>query len=341
MAETADSLIAVISAQNGRKKRRRDTSGSNDASRMDLGDDDSPSDCESTISNMSIPDDTEPVDRVPALPISKPDWSKKLVPHLQYEAATHSLFMCDLYSDFKIICGDYVFPAHKFIVCPQSEYFTCVFRGGFLENQESTIRITDEKPSMIYRLLYFFYFMEYNDEPDELKGGEASTEFRAKVNFTMYRIADKYGVPGLAKIAAEQQAECLAYCAEQLDDSEDTVVWCIRKAYRLFKGRNDPMRLLQMEAMAEYWKDKDYGTEIRELKAFRAACEESGEFAMDFIDCYEWQRAFNSDRASDLFKRRGKWVENAKGGWDLILEWKKCDPSWTDRYTQRRGEVLP
>ncbi|OJZ79520.1 hypothetical protein ASPFODRAFT_213264 [Aspergillus luchuensis CBS 106.47] len=41
------------------------------------------------------------------------------------------------YSDFTILCGDESFPAHKCIVCPQSEFFSGAMDGDFIVSSQS------------------------------------------------------------------------------------------------------------------------------------------------------------------------------------------------------------
>ncbi|RPA74772.1 hypothetical protein BJ508DRAFT_312552 [Ascobolus immersus RN42] len=64
----------------------------------------------------------------------------------------------------------------------------------------------------------------------------------------MYRIADKYGIPYLAKYVAKQQGVLLNhyYKASVASVGADEI-WCIKRAYKFFKEEHDPMRLFQIK----------------------------------------------------------------------------------------------
>ncbi|RPA82694.1 hypothetical protein BJ508DRAFT_325161 [Ascobolus immersus RN42] len=71
------------------------------------------------------------------------------------------------YSDFKITCytdeGEEVtFKAHEKIVCPQSEYFTKILTGDFIEAREREIRLVDETPDDVAYMLQFLYMGQYH-----------------------------------------------------------------------------------------------------------------------------------------------------------------------------------
>ncbi|GES66819.1 BTB/POZ domain protein [Aspergillus terreus] len=62
----------------------------------------------------------------------------------------------DRYSDLTIVCGDREFPAHRLVVCPQSEYFARACDGKFKESS-GRIEIHDTDPILVEKTLDFIY----------------------------------------------------------------------------------------------------------------------------------------------------------------------------------------
>ncbi|RPA85900.1 hypothetical protein BJ508DRAFT_373111 [Ascobolus immersus RN42] len=302
------------------KRRRLESPEDERQESPELTSDDPPSDCESTISTMTIPDDPLPADPVPLHPPSA-TFEVKPKQCMDVASSAQKLFLSDLYSDFEIVCGNSIFPAHKFVVCLQSEYFTCLFRSGLKEDRESKIKITDEKPRMIHRLLFFLYYGFYNSC---LEDGSGSTQFCTQVNFTMYRLADKYGIPSLTLQAIWSQVDDLN-CHNQDEEIRAEEIWSTRKAYRIFTRRNDPMRLLQMNHLAaQFARNGSYWKKVVENVQLREAREEDGQFAVDFMDFWEWNRRFlpaGKKVDGDRKERPRRWERNGQGGWDVFFEW--------------------
>ncbi|KAB8211824.1 hypothetical protein BDV34DRAFT_61776 [Aspergillus parasiticus] len=71
-----------------------------------------------------------------------------------------SQFLNPKYSDLSIKCGDKVFPAHRNILCPQSEYFERACSSGFQESNGEII-IKDCNPVLIKKTLEFLYTGDY------------------------------------------------------------------------------------------------------------------------------------------------------------------------------------
>ncbi|OJJ65545.1 hypothetical protein ASPBRDRAFT_532893 [Aspergillus brasiliensis CBS 101740] len=59
------------------------------------------------------------------------------------------------YSDLSFKCGDEIFPAHRNILCPQSEYFEIACSGHFKESNGKII-IEDCNPMLIKKTIEFF-----------------------------------------------------------------------------------------------------------------------------------------------------------------------------------------
>ncbi|OJZ79482.1 hypothetical protein ASPFODRAFT_201375 [Aspergillus luchuensis CBS 106.47] len=64
------------------------------------------------------------------------------------------------YSDFTILCGDESFPAHKCIVCPQSEFFSGAMDGDFIEATTNTVEI-QEDPTLMKQAIEYLYTLDY------------------------------------------------------------------------------------------------------------------------------------------------------------------------------------
>ncbi|RDH26359.1 hypothetical protein BDQ94DRAFT_178035 [Aspergillus welwitschiae] len=64
------------------------------------------------------------------------------------------------YSDFTILCGDESFPAHKCIVCPQSEFFSGAMDADFIEATTNTVEI-QEDPTLMKQAIEYLYTLDY------------------------------------------------------------------------------------------------------------------------------------------------------------------------------------
>ncbi|RPA71752.1 hypothetical protein BJ508DRAFT_381899 [Ascobolus immersus RN42] len=168
---------------------------------------------------------TPPESRTPSPSNIRPQtYDPKHKTVLDVKSVGESLFMNDEYSDFKIVVGDRIWPAHRTIVCTQSAFFKAALRGGFMEAQEGMVRITDESPKDIYRILSFLYTHDYHDygAPYYEEFGKLNREERwgriyledqhyaTRTNLSMHRLADKYGIEGLAKRSLEKEDEVIA-----------------------------------------------------------------------------------------------------------------------------------
>ncbi|RDH26971.1 hypothetical protein BDQ94DRAFT_164045 [Aspergillus welwitschiae] len=69
-------------------------------------------------------------------------------------------FLNPMYSDFTIKCGDEIFPAHRNILCPQSEYVEIACGSHFKESNGEII-IEDCNPMLIKKTLEFLYTGDY------------------------------------------------------------------------------------------------------------------------------------------------------------------------------------
>ncbi|RPA85906.1 hypothetical protein BJ508DRAFT_322064 [Ascobolus immersus RN42] len=270
-------------------------------------------DPEPPIEDYDSSDSESPNDDLPNRP-PRPghnEHSFERIPSLSTDvkSAASDLFMQNKYSDFRIICDGHVFPAHKAIVCQQSEFFSAMFRVGLKECEDGVVTINEERPATIYRLLSFLYLGFYN-QMDLGYQGFATTKFCTKAAVLKQALMLQTGGYG-----------------DNEPDFRHTFVWATRKAYKLFKGRQDPMRLLQMHCLVQQYDINTSPPEFMADMRLQAAREEDAIFGADFTNFYEWERAFRPSPVdmhsynNNGYYRPRKWQKNAGRGWNVIFEW--------------------
>ncbi|RPA71967.1 hypothetical protein BJ508DRAFT_381801 [Ascobolus immersus RN42] len=218
------------------------------------------------------------------------------------DAAVARLFLSEEYADIRIVVkgggeggegnGDggneeRVYPAHKNIVCTQCEFFELCCRSGFREAQTNTITITDESPKTIYRLLSYLYLKSYSDQPTSWRDRHNESDHTGQfhhstyINFSMYRLAQKYGVPGLARHAVEKHFT-------RLDDVNLLTehCWAAKLAYETFEGRWDAMRRVHVVHVGDLMSSSGPGRLARD--GVSEVGERWGEFAVDVLEWVLW-----------------------------------------------------
>ncbi|CAI6302599.1 unnamed protein product [Periconia digitata] len=86
-------------------------------------------------------------------------------PREALESGIKSLYLPEKYSDFTIVCGDDVFPVHKAIICPRSDYFAAAVKFG-KEASENKIVLSEDEPAIVKLMIQYFYKLNYKlDEP--------------------------------------------------------------------------------------------------------------------------------------------------------------------------------
>ncbi|GFF71496.1 hypothetical protein IFM53868_00577 [Aspergillus udagawae] len=94
----------------------------------------------------------------------------------------HSQFLNPAYSDLSIICGDKLFPAHRIIVCPQSNYFEVACKANF-EGEKGEVKINDRDATLVRKMLQFVYTGDYTcDIPPETGGSVTATHLTPTVD---------------------------------------------------------------------------------------------------------------------------------------------------------------
>jgi len=146
------------------------------------------------------------------------------------------------YSDLSIRCADgTIIPAHRAVVCPRSRVLAAAVDGKFQEAISQEIYLEDDEPSIVGKMIDFFYKLDYDDHratptipkvdssftPLAKVAPEATSSFGDKakmipddqdqivdedqpeganpvplqINAQMYIIADKYEIQALKDLA--------------------------------------------------------------------------------------------------------------------------------------------
>ncbi|GAQ08816.1 hypothetical protein ALT_6137 [Aspergillus lentulus] len=126
------------------------------------------------------------------------------------------------YSDFLILCGGHIFPAHKAIICSQSDFFAKVFDSHFSEACTGRIRLPDH-PLIVLLLLDYLYssdytfYLDYDFPTSFLAEGQSPPGdlvdrlhcCELSVHIHVFLLADRLLIRGLKYLAKEKFAEIL------------------------------------------------------------------------------------------------------------------------------------
>ncbi|KAJ5232884.1 hypothetical protein N7468_005840 [Penicillium chermesinum] len=80
-----------------------------------------------------------------------------------FHIAVPDLFLNTKYSNLKIYCGDKIFPAHKTIVCPQSDYFEKACTGEFQESNGKIVLDSETKDAILIEKMLEYLYKGYYD----------------------------------------------------------------------------------------------------------------------------------------------------------------------------------
>ncbi|KAL8783045.1 MAG: hypothetical protein Q9195_009499 [Heterodermia aff. obscurata] len=139
------------------------------------------------------------------------DQTVKKFNHLM--TSNHKLFMTGNYSDFTVFCGGREFRLHRSIVCPQSSFFATALDGSFVEAGNKVIRLLEDDPVVVMRMIQFLYTSEYDEttqitvkqdnedgpKNDLMTQAEAYEHLACHVQ--LYAAADKYDIEDLKYLA--------------------------------------------------------------------------------------------------------------------------------------------
>ncbi|RPA75126.1 hypothetical protein BJ508DRAFT_418290 [Ascobolus immersus RN42] len=212
-------------------------------------------------------------------------------------SALAALLLNPEYADFTIKVEDKVFPAHKNVVCSQSEFFKLALRGGFREAEEATVTITDESAKTIHRLLTYLYTGNYREYPTSAyTSGKAATytphhytdvpsphiHYATRVNLRLHLLADKYGIPALSTLGCEKQHTLMRAANLVLEDA-----WICRQVYSATTKRDDPMRVVCRDHLISLrgpLMDARWDVEtVRVEGELRRLVREQGDFAWEWV----------------------------------------------------------
>ncbi|KAJ5969415.1 BTB/POZ protein [Penicillium viridicatum] len=127
------------------------------------------------------------------------------------------LFLRGQFSDMELICQGINFKAHRAIVCTQSRYFNSAMCDGFKESTEKSIRIQEDIPETIERVLSYLHLREYDDsgtiqcrtvpKPAPSITDVDSSKFAKNIalnNMRVFIAADKFGIAPLQSSATQK-----------------------------------------------------------------------------------------------------------------------------------------
>ncbi|KAI4172672.1 MAG: hypothetical protein LQ343_003412 [Gyalolechia ehrenbergii] len=204
-------------------------------------------------------------------------------------------------ADMTVICRKELLMYHSAIVCARSTFFAAAVWGNFKEGRTKTVKLPDENVQNVKRMMRYFYVLDYNDE------GEATV---FDVNAQMYAMGDRFGVPGLKKVAAakfEKHCRCAGGESPADQSQMDSLLLAVPMVY---KSTPKTDRALRDSVAGAFARDLPVNRE-RWLTSsgFKNICRTFPEFIFDILG-----RTVDSQ------------VKKRYGGWDFD-DWDRHD-SW-------------
>ena len=135
------------------------------------------------------------------------------------ELYTNSRYNKDLlktgtFGDCTVCCRNRSWRTHRNILSPRCSFFNACFSGLYKESlsDANEVQMDDDDPDAVEGLLYYLYMLEYPNELGErsLSGGgiQPSDAYRYwNFDLLIYRIADKYNLPELVRLAQQSLLE--------------------------------------------------------------------------------------------------------------------------------------
>ncbi|KAG2420519.1 hypothetical protein HFD88_000131 [Aspergillus terreus] len=194
-------------------------------------------------------------------------------PAEKFARITESFHLNNRFSDLTIVCRDKVFPAHRVVVCPQSDYFARACEGEFKESS-GRIEISDTDPILIEKTLQYLYTGDYTTDlsnyiplslestakPKDAKGPTSSpapsnlaeqevdvTSFEPCFHVLMYEQGTYFHIQGLKDKAKERFRQTFLAKTEKR-----SLVATIMQVYRSTGGtKNDGLRFAMLQMLVE------------------------------------------------------------------------------------------
>ena len=147
---------------------------------------------------------------------------------ISLEEGVGSLLISEKYSDLTITTQTRSFKAHKAIVCTQSKVLAAMSDSGFKETSTSILRIEDDDPAAVERMISFFYSGKYDEgkaPPAAVKNLHPLWGPVLMANTLVYSLADKYDVDPLKALAKSkiEKIDFAAWDCKEFPDIIETV----------------------------------------------------------------------------------------------------------------------
>jgi len=128
----------------------------------------------------------------------------------------HALKLCRMlstgrYSDLTINCKGKVFHVHRNIVCLQSKSLAACVDGAWLEGINGEIKLVDDEPEIVDRMIKFMYEEDYCDGSNTTEDGDQGAAKPLVLSTKLYIIADKYDVPALKELAKRKYETAVSH----------------------------------------------------------------------------------------------------------------------------------
>jgi len=177
------------------------------------------------------------------------------------------LFNSPRFSDITVKCGERAWPAHKLVLCTQSDFFARACEGEFKvshfccqdvdhtyrhlpsqESQDNVISLHDDHPDAVQAMLRHFYTFDYSDnssgdgdDPPKATDNNVSTPlFHVRV----YAVAEKYLLEHLRTHAASKFAAAAKYTWATPGFAD-----AVAEAYATIHDHDAQLRIVMMEAV--------------------------------------------------------------------------------------------
>ncbi|PLB47857.1 hypothetical protein P170DRAFT_465392 [Aspergillus steynii IBT 23096] len=179
-------------------------------------------------------------------------------------ASLKSCFLSSAFSDLTIHTKDQEFKVHRLVICGQSEYFSRLYQGDWMETTENAVHLEEDDPRAIEAMIHFMYGFEYDSS-----GSQHGRISPMLFNIRVYQIADKYVVPQLKQLAKEKFEIVLKACW-QMDDFPTAIAEGYGCTPKEDRGLRDPLVKISHEHITQLLAKDDFQTALEETTGFAA-----------------------------------------------------------------------